>query len=155
MEPPERWKPAPPADSHAARVFLAEDDHEIRTLIASVLRREGHEVIEASQGHDLLRRVRSRQPSEADPLRDIVVTAVRMPSVRGLNLLADLRRLQPTIPVLIVTGYGDAGTASASEIGAAAASGTPFSLAELIKTVLRLASWGSSLCRPANCNGAP
>jgi len=155
MDPTTPRTPKERIGNPAARVFLAEDDSEMRGLLAAVLRRDGHEVIEATNGLELLRRVESHGGFAPGPRRDIVVTDVRMPGASGLEVLATLRELRPGVPVVVVTGFGDPEThASAKELGAAAVFDKPFSLTDLVETVLRLAVWGSLLPRPANSNGA-
>ena len=135
----------------AARVFLGEDDSEMRSLVAAALRRDGHEVIEAADGLDLLFWVESQQASALRARRDVVVTDVRMPGASGLEVLAALRHSQPTIPVVIVTGFGDADTHfTAHWLGASAVFDKPFDLAALRKTVLRLSLSGPM---PVNNNG--
>jgi len=133
------------------RVFLGEDDHEMRRLLASALRRDGHQVFERANGLDLLAVVESQQPAAPRAHRDVVVTDVRMPGATGLEVLAALRSRDLLIPVVIITGFGDPEThAEAWRLGAAAVFDKPFALAELRQTVFWLAVADS---RPDNSNG--
>lgn len=76
-----------------ARVIVADDDAELRRLIASVLRADGHQVVEAASGTQLasvvLKHAISGQP--ASKLADVIISDIRMPGCSGLQVLADMR----------------------------------------------------------------
>ncbi|MDO8774121.1 MAG: response regulator [Burkholderiaceae bacterium] len=81
-----------------ALIVLMEDDAATQTLVASVLKKDGHEVLVADNGADGLSLVRSRQP-------DLVVSDVQMPVMDGFAMLQALRA-EPallTIPVILLT----------------------------------------------------
>lgn len=67
------------------RVLLAEDDSDMRRLVARALRRQGYDVVELRDGQDLLGYLRSSmlRPGQFPP-PDLVVSDVRMPRVTGL-----------------------------------------------------------------------
>src|SRR5690349_3993317 len=125
-----RMQPLPPMESGAvpmpdvdrpARIVVAEDDFEMRRLVADCLRKEGYEVHEAADGAELLLRIESSLVlrSVAEPV-DLIVTDVRMPVYTGLELIVGLREAGLTVPVIIMTAFGNAETrARASELGAA------------------------------------
>ena len=123
------------------RVVLAEDDLELRGLLASTLRRDGFEVVEATDGPDLLRVIGEEILRAQDgPGVDLVVSDIRMPGLSGLNVLAGLRRADWSTPVLLITGFGDHQThAEARRLGAAAVLDKPFDLDVFRSTVLDLA----------------
>jgi two-component system cell cycle sensor histidine kinase/response regulator CckA len=97
-DPPNRDRPRPPAGSRT--ILLVEDDPEVRALFASYLQQAGHRVIEAVNGADALAAVRPGQQI------DLLVTDVVMPKGDGPALAATLRRQQPGMKVLYVSGYG-------------------------------------------------
>jgi CheY-like chemotaxis protein len=131
------------------RVFLGEDDVELRSLMASALRHDGHEVLEAGDGLALLRRIQSLKPTASAQERDIVVTDVRMPGASGLDVLAMLRNFMPWMPVVIVTGFGDEETRSrAQRFGAVKVLDKPFPMNALLQVVQRFL-----FGQPANVNG--
>ncbi len=129
-----------------ARIFLGEDDEEMRDLMVVALRRAGHQVIEASNGLDLLRWIQLRRAMGAPSNHDLVVTDVHMPGASGLEVLAMVRRSQPGLPVVLVTAFGDAELRThAEQLGAAAVFDKPFNLTALHTTVSRLAAEGGPL----------
>jgi len=102
------------------RLLLAEDDPDMRWLLAYALRKEGYDVLEASDGAELRSLARSLgDPREPAPLAAII-SDQRMPCASGLDVLAEMRaRAQPT-PFILITGFGDEGThAQARSLGAA------------------------------------
>lgn len=91
----------------ARRVVLAEDDDEMRSLVAHALRAAGAAVEEVASGGDLLARMLSALDAGAT-MPDVVVSDVRMPGTSGLEVLRELRRRGCEVPVVLLTGFGDA-----------------------------------------------
>jgi CheY-like chemotaxis protein len=108
------------------RVLLVEDDEDIRDAVAYILRREGHEVLEASHGGEALDRILAHgQP-------DLILLDMNMPVMNGWELAAELKRRALTAsPIVVLTAAHDA-QRSAVEIGAAGFIGKPFSLEDLV-----------------------
>jgi CheY-like chemotaxis protein len=122
-----------------ARVLVAEDDAAMRDLLVSTLRDDGHEIIEARDGVDLLRQLASLDAATADLPVDVIVSDVRMPGTSGLEALTILRRFSRSLPVVLITAFGDLAThAEAQRLGAAAVFDKPFDLDELRSTVSAL-----------------
>ena len=103
------------------RVLVAEDDPDMRRLVATLLRMAGHKVIEATDGTDILDRMESTVWSEHPELIDVIVSDVEMPGLSGLDVLAALRCSKRTTPVVLITAFGDDNVrAEARELGAVA-----------------------------------
>ena len=121
------------------RVFLAEDDPDLRRLLAMVLRADGYEVVESSDGSDLLDRLASTLLDDGPigPLDvDVIVADVCMPGCRGIDVLAGLRQASWRTPVILMTGYPDAKLrARARRLGATAFLSKPIDLDGLRATV--------------------
>ena len=82
-----------------ALIVLMEDDAATRMLVASVLKKDGYDVMSADNGAAGLALVRAHLP-------DLVISDVRMPgSLDGLDLLAIVRGEYPALPVIIVSGH--------------------------------------------------
>jgi DNA-binding response OmpR family regulator len=79
------------------RILIVDDDAVIRELLAYVLKQEGYEVIEATNGAEGL------QKYQAEPT-DLVITDLMMPGMDGLELLKELRRVVPTPALIAISG---------------------------------------------------
>jgi DNA-binding NarL/FixJ family response regulator len=92
----------PDETSEPLTVVVAEDDALLREGIASLLREAGHRVVgRAANAGDLMLKVRSYLP-------DVAIVDVRMPpryADDGLRAAADIRRLHPTVSVLVLSQH--------------------------------------------------
>jgi len=111
------------------RLLIVEDDPEMRDLLRKVLEKEGYRVSVSGDGHQALIAF-DRETF------DLVVTDMLMPCDGGLELLEAVHRTHPSLPVIIVTAFGDWHSYSrALELGAAAFISKPLRMAELIAAV--------------------
>ena len=125
----------------ALRILLAEDDPELRRLLAERLRREGFDVREASDGRQLgeLLRAATQRRKGAEPSVDLVLSDIRMPGRSGLDVLAELSESRMPVPFVLLTAFGDEHTcAEARRLGAAALIDKPVDLDDLCGTVFCL-----------------
>ncbi len=125
---------SPSATPMAGHVLLAEDDREMRQLLASTLRQAGYHVIEVQDGVELMDQFAASRAAGCDI--DLVITDVRMPQVGGLEALGWLQEVGSTVPAVVVTGFGDRRVhAEAKRLGAWAVLDKPFDLADLCAVV--------------------
>ncbi len=118
----------------ALRVLLAEDDSALRSMIGDALRADGHQVTEASNGHELLALL-TRERLQARAF-DVVVSDLAMPGVGGMAVLGRLYHEPLAPPVVLMTAFGDPEVHSwARSLDAVAMFDKPFDLDDL-KTVL-------------------
>ncbi len=90
------------------RLLVAEDDPAFRYLLASALRTDGHDVVEVSNGVDLLDALGgSLVPAWGAGVFDLVLSDVRMPGWTGIDALASLGHGQRLPPVVFITAFGD------------------------------------------------
>jgi len=110
------------------QVFVADDDSEMRGLIAAILRADGFDVSESPDGVTLLEALRA---SEHGP-PDLLISDVEMPRASGLRVLASVRRSHPTLPVVLITAFGSPEVhREARLLGASAVLDKPFGFAVL------------------------
>lgn len=123
------------------RVFLAEDDRDMRQMIAVSLRRDGHFVLEAADGPSLVRDLGHAFWGEVrDATPSLIITDVRMPGRDGLAIMRGLRHHRWCPPFIVVTAFGDAEThAEARRLGALAVLDKPFDLDRLREEVAGVA----------------
>ncbi len=120
---------------HGPTVFLAEDDPELLSLLASVLESEGYEVRRLLDGATLDAALWASDRSARSSVA-LVVTDVRMPGFSGLDVLEELRRAGRAQPVILITAFGDQALHDrARELGATAVLNKPFELEELVEAV--------------------
>ena len=126
--------------THPIRILLAEDDYELRRLLARILRNEGYEVVEAEDGtrlHDLL--TTSLVDRHLEP-PDLVLSDVKMPGFSGLRILAGLREANWGMPFVLLTAFGSDGLRTeAVRLGATAILDKPIDpegLCAVLRTVL-------------------
>jgi PAS domain S-box-containing protein len=96
-------EPAAPAPFQGnGKVLLVEDEPMVRGLAATMLKKLGYEVVEAADGKEGLERYR-----EGGGRFRFVVTDLGMPVMDGYQMFRELKRLDPALPVVITTGFGD------------------------------------------------
>ncbi len=94
------------------RILVVEDEDFQRTELADFLREVGHEVFEAQDGRSALESARNQQI-------DIAILDKKLPDFDGLQLISELKKLNPEVDVVIVTAYGTIDTAvQAIKLGA-------------------------------------
>lgn len=122
-----------------ARLLLAEDDPELRRMMARALRRRGYAVVEAHDGRELVEVLLRAVTGERGLMPALIVSDVRMPGHTGLEVLARLRRIDWRTPVILLTAFGDPEThAEAERLGAAALLDKPFDLDDLCSAATAL-----------------
>jgi DNA-binding response OmpR family regulator len=77
-------------------VLVVEDDAPIRTLVAEVMKLQGHEVLEAANGAQAIELAASGQP-------DLVLVDWVLPDISGTEVILELRRQGLTGPVVMLT----------------------------------------------------
>ena len=121
-----------------ARILLAEDDEEFRSLVAATLRRDGHSVIEAVDGTefvDLL--AESLVAGRIDRVFDLIITDIRMPGYSGLDVLHAAQSTGTSPPVLVITAFGDQRLHErARRLGSVGTLDKPFDMGVLRRLVL-------------------
>jgi DNA-binding response OmpR family regulator len=151
------------------RILLAEDDPEMRDMIASALRNDGHDVTIAQDGGDLVARLALSMSARGERAFDVVVSDIRMPVCSGTHVLEGLRGAHWTTPMILMTAFGDATTRAFVESHGGILFDKPFDLDDLRTAVLHLSytsdrerdapvrplvGAGSLLARAASCENA-
>lgn len=128
-----------PAPQSPPRVLLAEDDREMRDMLAFVLRRAGYAVETLGDGISLLHRLDELHDQEGRTC-DLVISDIRMPGVTGLEVLEYLQQRDHRPPILLMTAFGDDQTHRLAErFGAVAVVDKPFDLVTLMEKIKILA----------------
>jgi two-component system cell cycle sensor histidine kinase/response regulator CckA len=120
-----------PATRHAGRVLVVEDEEQVRDVAARFLRRAGYEVATAADAGAALGVLTSAGPF------DLVLTDSAMPGMRGEELATEITRIQPGLPVILMSGYADL-ERPATSAPVASFVQKPFTMAALLAEVSRV-----------------
>ncbi len=119
-----------------ARVLIIDDEENILKTLSGILEGEGHEPVTAATGGDGLDRA-------AKAVVDCVLLDVWLPDLDGLKVLRELKRDDPLMPVIMMSGHSTIATAvEATKLGAYTFLEKPLDLDYLLLTLrnaLRLA----------------
>lgn len=99
-------------NSPKQHIYLVDDEPKIGKVVGEILEQFGLKVSYFVCAADCLERIVFQRC-------DLLITDVKMPKMNGLELLKEVRRLAPWLPVLVITGYGDVPTAIAAIKGGA------------------------------------
>ncbi|MGH9701479.1 MAG: sigma-54-dependent transcriptional regulator, partial [Candidatus Acidiferrales bacterium] len=80
-------------------VLLVEDKAELRAMLRKALERAGYTVDEAPDGSKAIEKVRARRYL-------LVLSDLKLPGNSGLDVLREAKRVEPSLPVILVTAYG-------------------------------------------------
>ncbi|MFQ5898814.1 MAG: sigma-54-dependent transcriptional regulator [Candidatus Methylomirabilia bacterium] len=112
-------------------ILIVDDERAIQTSLKGVLEDEGYRVAAAGSGSEALARI-------ADEAPDLVLLDIWMPGVDGLEVLAQLKRVYPDQPVVMISGHGTIETAvKATKLGAYDFIEKPLSLEKTLLTAAR------------------
>ena len=128
-------RPAPGDVDSAGCVLVADDEPELRDLMKNILERNGHSVLVAGDGGEVLATFRANQHRVR-----LVILDLTMPVLSGDEVLPLLKEHQPNIPVILTSGFDEPDTLRRSHRGAIAAylqkPYTPTELMDTVKTAL-------------------
>jgi PAS domain S-box-containing protein len=117
-------------------ILLAEDENDVRLIAKIILKSLGFNVLEASNGKEALE-LYIKNASEIT----LVITDMGMPVMDGYELFRKLKTLNPKLPIIISSGYGDAevGSRIAFEdvAGLVSKPYSPDKLQEVLKAIVR------------------
>src|ERR1700732_584674 len=80
-------------------ILLVEDKPELRAMLRKALERANYSVEEAPDGNAAIDKIRARRYL-------LVLTDLKLPGSSGLDVLRESRRVEPTLPVILMTAYG-------------------------------------------------
>ncbi len=116
------------------KILIVDDEKEFAATLCQRLTLRKYKVREAHSGKEGLAALE-------DSAADIVLLDLKMPDMDGLEFLASLRKKQPQIKVIMLTGHGSGEAAEqALAMGASACLMKPVDFKELLKTVEETAS---------------
>jgi DNA-binding NtrC family response regulator len=112
-------------------VIVVDDDRDMVSALCDILRQAGYHALSANSGHEALAMVEREAP-------DVLISDLRMAGMSGHGLQAELKRIAPELPVIIITAFGSIQTAVESmKLGAFDYITKPFSNGELLLIISR------------------
>lgn len=82
----------------ALRVLYVEDNELVREITCELLARDAREIVAVGSGEAALSAFK-------DGRFDIVITDVSLPAMSGFDLVRHVKRLAPSMPVIVASGY--------------------------------------------------
>ena len=82
-----------------ARILIIDDEDELRSMLRQLLEQAGYEVTEAVNGAEGI------QLYEQDT-HDLIITDIIMPEKEGVETIIALRRADPDLPIIAISGGG-------------------------------------------------
>ncbi len=114
-----------------SRILIVDDEPDMRLAVRNVLKLRGYEISEAGDGPSALEMARESRP-------DLVLLDMRLPGMDGIEVLDGLKKIDDTVPVVMITGYGHIQSAvDVMKLGASEYLQKPFENAQLVETVKR------------------
>ncbi len=83
-----------------ANVLIVDDQYGIRILLNEVLQKEGYVTFQAANGVQAINIAKTHAP-------DLVLLDMKIPGMDGIEILKKLKEHDPTIPVIMMTAYGE------------------------------------------------
>ena len=85
------------------RILVVEDDEEMNDILQSTLQARGYEVATAHNGQEAIDRCKKET-------FDLVITDVRLPGMDGVEMLGKIKKIQPKLKSIVITGYASEDT---------------------------------------------
>jgi DNA-binding NtrC family response regulator len=96
----------------SARILLADDDEGLRKVIQFKLKKKGYDVVSVADGESAISSLRTAR-------FDLILSDMKMPRVNGIELLAQAKKIQSDIEVIMITAFADVSQAvQAVKLGA-------------------------------------
>jgi DNA-binding NtrC family response regulator len=83
------------------RALIVEDDRDMLETLSEILNDAGYETVACSDAHEALKLIK-----DGSELLDLVITDVRMPGVKGDEILLSVRASRAETPVIVITAFG-------------------------------------------------
>ena len=117
--------------SDQATIVVVDDDREMASVLCDLLSEAGYRALSANSAADALTLVNQNDP-------DLLISDLRMSGMTGHELQLELKRISPSLPVIIITAFGSIPTAVESmKLGAFDYITKPFANDELLLVVSR------------------
>jgi PAS domain S-box-containing protein len=129
-----RHGPAEPVKGNGELILIVDDEPSVRKLAGAILMRSGYRTVTAAEGREGIK-IFEEQRREIK----LVVSDLMMPQLDGPGMLRELRRIEPAVKCIIITGLGEENRITeAKSAGADLLLNKPFSADQLLANVQQL-----------------
>ena len=132
-----------------AKILIIDDDDQLRISFSKLLTEEHYDVVSAASGEAGIELVKTT------PL-DLVILDVRLPGMNGLETFKEIKKIDATLPVIIVTAFGTTDTAiEATKAGAFDYLLKPFDIPEMLSLITQAIDAGYCRRTPVHVDAEP
>lgn len=132
-----------------AKILIIDDDDQLRISFSKLLTEEHYDVVSAASGEAGIEIVKTT------PL-DLVVLDVRLPGMNGLETFKAIKKIDATLPAIIVTAFGTTDTAiEATKAGAFDYLLKPFDIPEMLNLITQAIDAGYCMRTPVHVDAEP
>ncbi len=115
--------------SPKTRVLIVDDEERFRTTMSKLLIVRGLEASTAGSGKEALEALKTS-------LYDVIILDIKMPGMGGVEVLAEIKKIDPFIEVIVMTGYASVDTAKKiTELGGYDYMLKPYNIDELMEKI--------------------
>ena len=79
-------------------ILIVDDEPQVADVLSRSLTRQGHRTSVVHSGQEAIDRVRTTSP-------DAMFLDVSMPGMNGLDVMAEVKRIKPTLAIVVITGH--------------------------------------------------
>lgn len=131
------------------RILIIDDDDQLRKSFHKLLTEEGYRVQSAASGESGLQVLSGGLP-------DLVILDNRLPGMNGLEVFQEIHRIEPKLPVIVMTAYGTTETAiEATKLGAYDYILKPFDIPKLLDVIRQALDAGRFMRSPVALDASP
>lgn len=128
----------PPDNAHLRSLLIVEDDDRLRSRLARALAERGFETREAGDVQSAVAAAREDSP-------EYLLVDLRIPGGSGLDVVREVRAIDPGTTIVVLTGYGSIATAvEAVRLGAAEYLTKPADVDQIVAALTRKSGGGAS-----------
>ncbi|MFH1083377.1 MAG: sigma-54 dependent transcriptional regulator [Pseudomonadota bacterium] len=130
-------------------ILIIDDDDQLRISFEKLLTEEGYTIQCAPSGEAGLRLIRAQVP-------DLVILDMRLPGINGLETFQAIHKIEPKLPVIMMTAFGTTETAiEATKMGAFDYILKPFEIPDMLENINQALEAGRFMRSPVGMNATP
>jgi DNA-binding NtrC family response regulator len=112
----------------ASTILVVDDEPGIRTMVQYELTQQGYKILSADSG------VRALEVLGKESV-DLILTDMRMPQMDGLDLVVQVRKAHPKLPIILMTGFVEDRVQKVQEFNLSGTLHKPFTIDQLSELI--------------------